>query len=66
VVDKADFAEALAADTGILDGLSLALESRMRNLAEQVAAAGADTASARQPPQRAALLTRIRGFFGVQ
>ncbi|MEK7325930.1 MAG: mechanosensitive ion channel family protein, partial [Chloroflexota bacterium] len=66
VVDKADFAEALAADTGILEGLSMALESRMRNLAEQVAAAGADTASARQPPQRAALLTRIRGFFGVQ
>jgi small-conductance mechanosensitive channel/CRP-like cAMP-binding protein len=66
VVDKADFAEVLAADTGILEGLSMALESRMRNLAEQVAAAGADADLARQPPQRAALLTRIRGFFGVQ
>ncbi|MBI3241899.1 MAG: mechanosensitive ion channel [Chloroflexi bacterium] len=63
VVDKPDFAAVLAADTGILDGLSLALETRARNVVEQVAAA--DAASIRQPPQRAALVKRIRGFFGV-
>ncbi len=66
VVDKPDFAAVLAGDTSILEGLSLALEARARNVVEQIAAADAEASSAKQPPQRAALIKRIRGFFGVQ
>ena len=65
VVDKADFATVLTADTGILEAISLSLEARMRNRAEQVAT-GTGPLADKQPPQRAALLRRIRGFFGIK
>jgi small-conductance mechanosensitive channel len=63
VVEKSDLAEVIRADMSLLDGLSLALEARVRHSADQVAAA--DSAPARPPMPPAALLTRIRGFFGI-
>jgi small-conductance mechanosensitive channel len=64
VVDKSDFAAVLASDSGIVEAVSMALEERMRNLAEQTGA-GPGELAAPQPPQRAALIQRIRGFFGI-
>ena len=64
VVEKSDLAEVISADMSLLDGLSLALEARVRNTADQLAAA--DSAAIRPPMPHAALLTRIRGFFGIQ
>ncbi|HLF27537.1 MAG TPA: mechanosensitive ion channel family protein [Anaerolineae bacterium] len=64
VVDKVAFAEVIAADTPIVEALSLALESRMRKSAEQVAS-DAMPLPDRRPAQQAALLKRIRGFFGL-
>ena len=64
VVEKADFAAVVTADTGILEALSVALEESVRNLAEHSAAL--DAAAEKRPPQRGALLQRIRGFFGIR
>ncbi len=65
VVDKTDIAAVLTTDTGILEAISLALEARMRNRAEQVAS-GTGPLADKPPQQRAALLKRIRGFFGIK
>jgi small-conductance mechanosensitive channel/CRP-like cAMP-binding protein len=63
-VDKAAFAAVLSADTGILEALSVALESRARKSAEQLATEAAMRPE--QPPlPRTALLKRIRAFFGI-
>jgi len=64
VVDKAAFATVIATDTGILEALSVALESRARKSAEQVAI-GAGMLLERRPPAQATLLKRIRAFFGI-
>jgi small-conductance mechanosensitive channel len=66
VVDKADIAPVLTSDTGLLEAISLALEARVRNRAEQVALGTGPLSPDRQPPPRAALLRRIRGFFGIK
>ena len=63
IVEKADLAEVISADMTLLDGLSMALEARARNTADQLAASSAPT---RPLMPRTALLTRIRGFFGIQ
>jgi small-conductance mechanosensitive channel len=66
VVDKADFAQVLATDTSILEALSAALEARMRNAAERVAAGTGPLSMSRRPPQQIALINRIRSFFGIK
>jgi len=65
VVDKPDLATVITTDTRIPEALSVALEARMRNAAER-AAAGAAATDDRRPPQQAALLGRIRRFFGLR
>jgi CRP-like cAMP-binding protein len=65
VVAKQDFAAVLNADSGIVDALSTALEERVRHQSAH-AAADLERALTRQTPQRAALISRIRGFFGVK
>lgn len=65
VVDKAAFATVIAADTGIVEALSVALESRARRLAEQTAS-GPELLPEQRPPYQAALLKRIRKFFGIE
>jgi CRP-like cAMP-binding protein len=65
VVAKSDFATVLQADMSIVEALSTALEERMRN---------AQSATATDPAlnpipalsQRPALISRIRGFFGIK
>lgn len=64
VVHKADFAAVLESDATIVEALSLALEERMKTLSAQ--SAGASEVAASPPPQRAALINRIRGFFGIR
>lgn len=64
VVDKPDLATVITNDTRIPEALSVALEARMRNAAER-AAAGVAAPGDRRPPQQAALLGRIRRFFGI-
>lgn len=65
VVHKSDFAAVLSADTGIVEALSMALEERMKSTARQVSV-GSGMASASQAPHSAALINRIRGFFGIK
>lgn len=65
VVSKEAFAPVLTADTGILVGLSAALESRARNLAERLADLPAAAGQARTAQASAPLLRRIGRFFGL-
>ncbi len=65
LVDKPDLAAVITTDTRIPEALSVALEARMRRAADQVAAGLAAPADKR-PPQQAALLGRIRRFFGIK
>jgi len=65
VVHKADFAAVLSADTGIVEALSTALEERMKSTAQQVSV-GSGMASVSQASHSAALINRIRGFFGIK
>ncbi len=65
VVDKMDFAAVLESDATIVDALSMALEDRLKTLA-----ANRTPEAASLPllpaPQRAALISRIRGFLGLK
>jgi small-conductance mechanosensitive channel/CRP-like cAMP-binding protein len=66
VVAKAAISELLQADTALLERLSLALEARMQNTAEQVAAsAEAARLNNQRLTQQIALLHRIQRFFGM-
>jgi small-conductance mechanosensitive channel/CRP-like cAMP-binding protein len=65
VVSKEAFAPVLAADTGILVGLSAALEARMRNAAERIADTSTLTGLQKEQAQPSALLRRIGRFFGL-
>jgi CRP-like cAMP-binding protein len=65
VVHKADFAAVLSADTGIVEALSMALEERMKSTAQQLSV-GSGMASVSPAPHSAALINRIRGFFGIR
>lgn len=64
VVGKEAFAPVLAADTGLLVGLSAALEARARHTAERLADLPMEKYEAKAQPT-SALLRRIRHFFGV-
>ena len=65
VVGKEAFAPVLTADTGILPGLSAALEARARNTAQRLADLPAirDQTKVQQPTSQ--LLRRIGHFFGL-
>ncbi len=65
VVDKEAFARVLTADTGILPGLSDALETRARNTAERLADMPAAREEIRAVEKRSQLLRRIGHFFGL-
>jgi small-conductance mechanosensitive channel/CRP-like cAMP-binding protein len=65
VVDKEAFARVLTADTGILPGLSEALESRARDTAEKVAGQPAVREEAKSAQRSSQLLRRIGHFFGL-
>ncbi len=65
VVSKEAFAPVLTADTGILVGLSAALEDRARNTAERLADLPAGGGPMKAQPQTSALLRRIGRFFGL-
>lgn len=65
VVSKEAFAPVLTADTGILVGLSAALESRARNLAARLADLPATAEQAKPAPSASPLLRRIGRFFGL-
>ncbi len=65
VVDKPDLAAVIEADARIPEALSLALEARTRNAAER-RAAGTGPLSQKPDLQQAALVRRIRRFFGIQ
>ena len=65
VVSKEAFAPVLTADTGILVGLSAALEARARHTAERIADMRAASGPSKAPPPTSALLRRIGRFFGV-
>lgn len=65
VVSKEAFAPVLTADTGILVGLSAALESRARNLAARLADLPASAGMAKPAQSSAPLLRRIGRFFGL-
>lgn len=65
VVDKEAFAPVLASDTAILDGLTAALEARVRNAAARLPAAARRDEERKIPSQHAALLQRVRRFFGI-
>lgn len=64
VVDKAAFAEVLSLDTGVLPGLSAALEARTNDAASVEDHSVADK-SPRPSAHRSALLARIGHFFGI-
>jgi CRP-like cAMP-binding protein len=64
VVEKAAFAPVFAADVGIAEALSDALEDRQRVTAEQLAL-GAQNRSEKISVQRKAMGDRIRSFFGM-
>lgn len=65
VVAKADFAAVLQADMSIVESLSMVLEERLRN---SQSVTSTDSALNQMPPlsQRPALISRIRGFFGIR
>lgn len=65
VVSKEAFAPVLTADTGILVGLSAALESRARNLAARLADLPAAPGQAKPTQGSSPLLRRIGRFFGL-
>ncbi len=65
VVDKPDLAAVITADGSVLEALTLALEARMRSAAERVAASTGPLRD-RALSQHAALVARIRRFFGVR
>jgi small-conductance mechanosensitive channel/CRP-like cAMP-binding protein len=65
VVSKEGFAPVLAADTGILVGLSAALEARARNTAERMADLPAPGSPSPGTPNTSPLLRRIGRFFGL-
>jgi small-conductance mechanosensitive channel/CRP-like cAMP-binding protein len=65
VVSKEAFAPVLTADTGILVGLSAALESRARNIAERLADLPAAGGKARAVQPSTPLLRRIGRYFGL-
>lgn len=63
LVDKADLAPVIAADARLPEVITEVLAARQRQLADQLTAAGAKDIRPASPP--AALLSRIRRFFGV-
>jgi CRP-like cAMP-binding protein len=65
VVDKEAFARVLTADTGILPGLSAALEARARNTAQRLADMPAERAESKTAQPTSQLLRRIGHFFGL-
>ena len=65
MVSKDAFAPVLEADTGILPGLSAALEARARHTAERSADLPQSAGSLSMPAPRAQLLRRIGRFFGL-
>ncbi|MFN2376333.1 MAG: cyclic nucleotide-binding domain-containing protein [Candidatus Binatia bacterium] len=66
VVSKEAFAPVLAADSGIIVGLSAALEARARDTAERLAELPASAGAEVVRPSSSALLRRIGRFFGVE
>jgi len=64
-VDKPDLAAVIESDASILEALTLALETRMRAGAERIATS-TGSLKERPLPQHAALVARIRRFFGVK
>jgi small-conductance mechanosensitive channel/CRP-like cAMP-binding protein len=65
VVDKEAFARVLTADTGILPGLSEALEKRARDTALLIAGMPAIREEAKSVQRSSQLLRRIGHFFGL-
>ncbi len=66
VVDKAAFAPVLTADTGILTGLSEALEARARQTAQRIAEESSLVRGEQKvAQQRSAMLRSIHRFFGL-
>jgi small-conductance mechanosensitive channel/CRP-like cAMP-binding protein len=63
VVEKPAFAEVLETDPEILDALSLQLEARLRDQAEQLSVQA--TAPAAGGGQRGRLVEQIKRFFGI-
>ena len=64
VLSKSDFSSIISSDAGAVEALSNALVERMQALAERTAEADAGARTARAP-QRADLIRRIRGCFGL-
>ena len=64
VVDKEAMAAVLESDTSLLEAMSAALEIRLRNSAARMPAVEATAQESKPVPQSAALLRRIRRFFG--
>jgi len=64
VLSKADFISIIASDANAVDALSKALSDRMTGLAEKAAESAAE-GQRTQAPQKADIIRRIRGFFGI-
>jgi len=65
MVSKEAFAPVLTADTGIIVGLSAALETRARNTAERIADLPQTPGGMKAPAPTAQLLRKIGRFFGL-
>jgi small-conductance mechanosensitive channel/CRP-like cAMP-binding protein len=63
-ITKADFSSIISSDASLVEDLSRALSERMQQLSEKAAESAAH-GKAVQAPQRADLIRRIRGFFGL-
>jgi small-conductance mechanosensitive channel/CRP-like cAMP-binding protein len=61
---KADFSSIVSSDAAVVEELSKALSDRMQLLSEKAAESAAHGKQS-QAPQRADLIRRIRGFFGI-
>src|SRR5205085_3051620 len=65
MVSKEAFAPVLTADTGIIVGLSAALEARARNTAERIADLPQSGFNMKTPAPTSQLLRKIGRFFGL-